>query len=153
MLGIFLLGGWEIILLLVFFFCLIVLPVCAVVAIVYIIANRGKSKPHATPIAPAPAGRIAPLAAPAAPVATHTDVIPRKCPQCGAALQPDAPEGLCPACLLQRGFATETGGAPAPSSFVPPPIDELARLFPQLEILECLGVAAWARSIKRASHA
>jgi tRNA A-37 threonylcarbamoyl transferase component Bud32 len=65
--------------------------------------------------------------------------VPRKCPQCGAGLPPDAPEGLCPACLLQRGFATE-GGAPAGQpSFVPPPIPELAQLFPQLEILECLG--------------
>src|SRR5579862_2848234 len=31
----------------------------------------------------------------------------RKCAKCGATLRPDAPEGLCPACLLQHGIATE----------------------------------------------
>jgi len=94
------------------------------------------SRPAAQPAAPAaPKVKL-----PSAPVATQTVVMPRQCPQCGAALQPDTPEGLCPACLLQRGFATEAGAPPgAASSFVPPAIAELAPLFPQLEILECLG--------------
>ena len=30
------------------------------------------------------------------------------CPQCGAALSPDAPQGLCPACLLAAGLAPAT---------------------------------------------
>ncbi len=90
---------------------------------------------------------------PPAPVFTKTQIMPRQCPRCGAALPPDAPEGLCPACLLQRGFATEAGaasrpsdpnpqptGAPsAPPPFAPPSFSELSQLFPQLEILECLG--------------
>jgi tRNA A-37 threonylcarbamoyl transferase component Bud32/TM2 domain-containing membrane protein YozV len=84
-------------------------------------------------------GKTAPPTAPPPPVYPKTEVMPRKCPQCGATLQPDAPEGLCPACLLQHGFATEGGAPSGPSSFVPPPIPELAALFPQLEILECLG--------------
>ncbi len=74
------------------------------------------------------------------PVASTTQVMPRKCPQCGAALQPDVPEGLCPACLLQRGIATESGGGGATATpFVPPTIPELTKLFPQLEILELIG--------------
>ncbi len=70
---------------------------------------------------------------------SKTEVMPRKCPQCSATLPPDAPEGLCPACLLQRGFATEGGAASGQKSFVPPSFSELSALFPQLEILECLG--------------
>jgi predicted Ser/Thr protein kinase len=63
----------------------------------------------------------------------------KKCAQCGAPLPAGVPEGLCPACLLKRGFETQTAaGAPA-ADFTPPPPEELARYFPQLEILELLG--------------
>jgi hypothetical protein len=67
------------------------------------------------------------------------DVSTRKCPQCGADLKPDAPEGLCPACLLKRGIATEGGVPPGTPSFTPPSLAELAKLFPHLEILEPIG--------------
>jgi|GEM_PF-1237712 len=73
------------------------------------------------------------------PVVPSTQVIPRKCPQCGATLKADVPEGLCPACLLQRGIATEGGAPPGTPPFTPPPMLELAKLFPQLEILELIG--------------
>jgi serine/threonine protein kinase len=76
---------------------------------------------------------------PAPLVAPATQIIPRKCPQCGAELKPDVSEGLCPACLLQRGIATEGGAPPGTPPFVPPTIRDLARLFPQLEILELIG--------------
>jgi serine/threonine protein kinase/Tfp pilus assembly protein PilF len=75
----------------------------------------------------------------ASPVAPGTQIIPRKCPQCDAELKPDVSEGLCPACLLQRGIATEGGAPPGTPPFVPPTIPDLARLFPQLEILELIG--------------
>ena len=142
MLAMFGIGGIFLPLAVVFivFFCVIVVPVAGVVAIVYIIANRNKPMQQSTPLAPVPPAPAAPLAAgQPQPVFSKTVVMGRKCPQCGAELKPDAPEGLCPACLLQRGFATEAGASSAPSSFVPPPIDELAKLFPQLEIQECLG--------------
>lgn len=77
---------------------------------------------------------------------------PRKCPKCGSILKPDAPEGLCPACLLQHGIATEGGAPPGTPAFTPPPLLELAKLFPQLEILEIIGQAAWVRFTKRASR-
>jgi hypothetical protein len=32
------------------------------------------------------------------------------CPQCGAELPVDAPEGLCPRCLLQQGIGEGSGG-------------------------------------------
>src|SRR5262245_32388836 len=40
------------------------------------------------------------------------------CPDCGATVPPDAPTGLCPRCLLLRGFDSGTadpapGGPPA----------------------------------------
>jgi serine/threonine protein kinase/cytochrome c-type biogenesis protein CcmH/NrfG len=76
---------------------------------------------------------------PALPFTPPTQIIPRKCPQCGAELKPDVSEGLCPACLLQRGIATEGGAPPGTPPFVPPPIHDLAKLFPQLEILELIG--------------
>lgn len=70
----------------------------------------------------------------------------RVCPKCGAPLAPDAPQGLCPQCLLQQGLASPSewnlsGGAARPSSsrFVPPDPADLGRHFPQLEILELLG--------------
>ena len=67
----------------------------------------------------------------------------RKCPACGRPLAADAPEELCPACLIKAGFGTELAPEPGqPSrtrSFVPPAIAELAGLFPQLEIQQLLG--------------
>src|SRR5580704_16165683 len=33
----------------------------------------------------------------------------RRCPRCGAELPVDAPEGLCPHCLLQQGFGEGSG--------------------------------------------
>jgi len=65
----------------------------------------------------------------------------RICPSCQKPLAPDVPLGLCPECLIQAGFPTglETESAAGRSAFVPPPIADLAKLFPQLEILELIG--------------
>src|SRR5438105_1563800 len=93
----------------------------------------------------------------------------RRCHDCGAELAADAPEGLCPRCLMKAGLGSQveagaglspaaSGGAPevavgagsgaaaaptirySPSGrFVPPQPAELARHFPQLEILDLLG--------------
>jgi serine/threonine protein kinase len=63
------------------------------------------------------------------------------CPVCGKPTVPDAPQGLCPECLMKSGFDTHGPGEPGggKSAFVPPTIEQMARLFPQLEILELLG--------------
>lgn len=66
-----------------------------------------------------------------------------KCNRCGATLPPNAPEGLCPRCLIAANLATQTQtdvAGEAGSSKPPPlPVSDIAKLFPQLEILECLG--------------
>ena len=77
----------------------------------------------------------------------------QKCPKCGAELPANAPEGLCPKCLIKLGLQTgeQVSGvdselpsdvptnATPPDRFVPPEPTELAEQFPQLEILELLG--------------
>jgi tRNA A-37 threonylcarbamoyl transferase component Bud32 len=71
---------------------------------------------------------------------------PVTCPQCEAELPADAPEGLCPECLLRRAVETpvadagptEEGRYPV-RGFLPPPPADLARHFPQLEVLELVG--------------
>jgi serine/threonine protein kinase len=50
-----------------------------------------------------------------------------------------APAGLCPSCLLAQGAATGSSERGAAGSFEPPPVEELAKLFPQLEVLCLLG--------------
>ena len=61
----------------------------------------------------------------------------RICPSCRKPLPPDVPLGLCPECLLKGGLATEPGLKAA--AFVPPTAEEIAKLFPQLEIIEFIG--------------
>ena len=65
------------------------------------------------------------------------------CPSCRKPLPANAPQGICPECLMKAGFGTgtapEEGGAPRPFSFQPPLVTDLAKLFPQLEISELLG--------------
>ncbi|UCG58802.1 MAG: serine/threonine protein kinase [Phycisphaerales bacterium] len=77
-----------------------------------------------------------------------------RCTQCGGELPPDAPQGLCPQCLMKIGLpggasasqqspydVTNNGssGPVPPGGFVPPEPAELAEQFPQLEVLELLG--------------
>jgi serine/threonine protein kinase len=64
------------------------------------------------------------------------------CPVCRADLPADAPEGLCPSCLLRGGLSpasepASTTGYPPPQAAPPPAA--LAPLFPQLEVLELIG--------------
>jgi serine/threonine protein kinase len=58
-----------------------------------------------------------------------------RCPKCGIPIPDEAPQSLCPKCvLLQASIPTEGGkGQPAPSR------DEVAAAFPQLEIIELIG--------------
>jgi len=69
----------------------------------------------------------------------------KTCPHCGKPVPPSAPGGICPECMLKAGLATQTEGPGATGPHgtkVVPPLprpEEIAPLFPQLEILECLG--------------
>src|ERR1039458_4986350 len=66
----------------------------------------------------------------------------RICPSCHKPLPPDVPLGLCPECLMKAGLntGTEPGVEGAHGSgFVPPPVADIAKLFPQFEVLEFIG--------------
>jgi predicted Ser/Thr protein kinase len=63
------------------------------------------------------------------------------CERCGGPVGPEAAQGLCPACLLQEGLR-ESRADTVPSAAAAnaaTELRELARLFPQLEILDLLG--------------
>ncbi len=70
----------------------------------------------------------------------------KSCARCGATLNTGALQGLCARCLLGLNLATATdvtgedgSAGEGTSRLPPPPLEEIARLFPQLEILGCLG--------------
>jgi len=65
--------------------------------------------------------------------------MPKKCPQCGATLPEGALAGLCPACLLKQGAEAETSIQSETEKFQPPGVEEVAKLFPQLEIIAFIG--------------
>src|SRR5512142_560669 len=62
-----------------------------------------------------------------------------KCPNCRTVLPKGSPEGLCPACLLDAGAETKIVEGQAPKAFDPPPVEEIAQLFPSLSILKLIG--------------
>jgi tetratricopeptide (TPR) repeat protein/predicted Ser/Thr protein kinase len=75
----------------------------------------------------------------------------RTCPQCRQPLPENAPEGLCPSCLAKVALGSESAGPggtinidplakAAPGTRVPPEVAQLAAQFPQLEIIELLGM-------------
>ncbi len=66
-----------------------------------------------------------------------TDPMAKKCPKCGGAIPPEAPEGLCPHCVL-AGVATTPNIGTRPGGTLAAP--SVAAAFPQLEIIELLGV-------------
>ncbi len=71
-----------------------------------------------------------------------------KCPGCGTEIPAGSPAGLCPKCLLQAGFGSQSGADPRTSptepprsfgDFVPPTPEQLTSRFPLLEFIELLG--------------
>jgi serine/threonine protein kinase len=63
-----------------------------------------------------------------------------KCPKCGTALPKDAPQGLCPRCLVSMNLRTDTLTEEEAAALRRPlSPEQLTPHFPQLEILECLG--------------
>jgi predicted Ser/Thr protein kinase len=61
------------------------------------------------------------------------------CPGCQKPLPPGVPLGLCPECLIQAGFKTGSGSGGESTGFIPPSVEQVAKLFPQLEILGFIG--------------
>src|SRR4051812_42829768 len=63
----------------------------------------------------------------------------KHCPKCGAPIPAEAPQGLCPRCVLLQASVPTDAGQPADSKPVPPSLQELAVAFPHLQILELIG--------------
>ncbi|HUE71126.1 MAG TPA: serine/threonine-protein kinase [Pirellulaceae bacterium] len=100
----------------------------------------------------------------ASPALSHQDVLrtryfvnpvnaSRKCPRCHAALAADAPEGLCPACLMAGGLEGNSlpptsSGHGTPSGIGAVDAAALAEAFPNLDILELLGQGGMGTVIK-----
>ncbi len=63
----------------------------------------------------------------------------RVCGSCGKPLATDAPQGVCPECLMKAGLGSGSGPGGGAPHFVPPPLPAMAQLFPHLEILEFIG--------------
>ena len=74
-----------------------------------------------------------------------------QCPQCHTPLAADAPQGLCPQCLARVGLGS---GADTKASTKPPgpapELAEIAKYFPQLEILELLPVGGMGAAVYKA---
>src|SRR3974390_2998049 len=67
----------------------------------------------------------------------------RICSSCHKPLPPDSTLSLCPECLLKAGLGTGAppqSAGPAGPGFAAPSVEDLSRLFPQLQILELIGV-------------
>ena len=62
-----------------------------------------------------------------------------KCPQCGATIPEDAPESLCPKCLMVNLGAESSKSSTQHQEMTPPSLEELAKIFPELEIIELIG--------------
>ena len=63
----------------------------------------------------------------------------KRCPKCGGPISAEAPQGLCPKCLLQQACVPTEAGKGESAKAVPPTLEELAAAFPQLEILQLIG--------------
>ena len=151
--------GWSEILILLVCGVIFVIGPLVVVVVILIARERGKA-PHGSPIAAPVPQSTPPLRPPPPPIAASDDADVRQtiiarlthrfCPQCKAPLAADAPEGLCPACLMAGGLASAVIEPPVnglavttpPSGSQPPATGEwrdLAQYFPELDIIELLG--------------
>jgi tRNA A-37 threonylcarbamoyl transferase component Bud32 len=66
----------------------------------------------------------------------------RTCPKCSAPIAADAPQGLCPRCLLQGVFASAVSPmntAAYTGPYTAPSVEDAAAFFPQLEVLDKIG--------------
>jgi tRNA A-37 threonylcarbamoyl transferase component Bud32 len=68
----------------------------------------------------------------------NTEKITNHCPKCQAPLPANAPQGLCPKCLMSAAATPTEAGQPTQSTPAPP-LAAVAAAFPQLEIIELIG--------------
>ena len=65
----------------------------------------------------------------------------KPCEQCGNAIPPEAPHGLCPSCLLSGADSQTNPDHPAPlrQPDAVPKLEEVQKAFPHLQVLEPIG--------------
>ena len=63
-----------------------------------------------------------------------------RCPKCGGTVPADAPQGLCPRCVLARAATPTDAGMRSHARLTAPPLEAVAAAFPQFEILELIGL-------------
>src|SRR6185437_10200063 len=76
------------------------------------------------------------------PASAFPSPLPQNCPRCGQPIPQGSPQGLCPRCLLQGVMPSANQPSPTLAfveAYVAPTVDEVAKLFPQLEIKELIG--------------
>jgi serine/threonine protein kinase len=61
----------------------------------------------------------------------------KRCPKCGATVPSEAPQGLCPRCVLAE-VAVDPPQRPVDQTDVPS-LERVAKAFPQLEVVELIG--------------
>jgi tRNA A-37 threonylcarbamoyl transferase component Bud32 len=64
------------------------------------------------------------------------------CPRCGQPIPPGSPQGLCPRCLLQGVMPSANQPSPTLAfveAYIAPTVEEVAKLFPPLEVKELIG--------------
>lgn len=124
----------------------VVVGLVVAVVVFNILVLRDFNQPSGA--APQPASHPPPPVTPG-PATPHGATPAASCPRCGAPVSPDMAEGLCPRCLMAMNAAAPTdvptaNAGPAGTRIMrerpaPIPIGEVAKRFPQLEILACLG--------------
>lgn len=62
----------------------------------------------------------------------------KTCEKCSGTIAPDSPSGMCPKCLLQLAKSEQTIDR-QPADLQPPKPQQIAELFPELEILDVIG--------------
>src|SRR3954470_5396427 len=69
-----------------------------------------------------------------------TDTIKlNSCPRCGTSIPAEAPQGLCPRCVLEAAATMIEPESAATATGQIPSLERIAKGFPQLEILELIG--------------
>ncbi len=76
----------------------------------------------------------------------NTESNNRSCPKCGSTIAPEAPQGLCPKCVMS-GVAKEADiDHPQLEAADVPSIERVAAAFPNLDEFELIGRGGWELS-------
>jgi len=70
----------------------------------------------------------------------NTDPATVRCPKCEGTIPADAPQGLCPRCVLAGAASPTDPGIRSRTGLAAPPLEAVAAAFPQFEILGLVGL-------------